>query len=255
MSFLYPVKKKAIPLGRDKKQIAGWVKSSKFSNGFYGFLKIICSIFFKVFYRLEVIGAENVPKEGGVIVAANHVSYLDPPVIGVALKRQPTYMAKEGLFKIPLLGALIRLFSFPVRRGRPQPSIIKEAIKKLKQGELIVMFPEGSRSVDGNILDAKRGVGAIAAISRMPVVPTLIKGTERALPVGARFLRPARITVIFGNPIVIDKKETDKHFQDRISNSIMEAIKNLKGKEQRAKSKGQKTLCSMLFALGSMLIQ
>jgi 1-acyl-sn-glycerol-3-phosphate acyltransferase len=236
LSSLYPVRKNAPHFGRGKKQIAGGVKSSKLSNGVYWFFKAILYIFFKVFHRLEVVGSENVPEEGGVIVAANHVSYLDPPLMGAALKRQATYMAKEGLFKIPILGAVIRLFSVPIRRGRPQPSTIKEAVNRLKKGELIVMFPEGSRSVDGNILDAKRGIGVIAAISRMPVVPALIKGTEKALPVGARFLRPAKITVIFGNPIVTDNEETDKQFQDRISRDIMETIKNLKGEEQRAKN-------------------
>jgi 1-acyl-sn-glycerol-3-phosphate acyltransferase len=185
-------------------------------------------IFFKVFNRLEVIGSENIPEEGGSIVAANHISYLDPPVIGAALKRRATYMAREGLFNVPLLGAIVRSFSFPVRRGRTQPSTIKEAVKRLKQGELIVMFPEGSRSVNGKLLDAKRGVGIIAAISRMPVIPTLIKGTEKVLPVGAKFLRPAKITVIFGKPMEIDKEENDKHFQERISRDIIEAIKNLK---------------------------
>jgi 1-acyl-sn-glycerol-3-phosphate acyltransferase len=244
---LYPVRKNAPHFGRGKKQIAGGVKFSKLSNGVYWFIKAILYIFFKVFNRLEVVGSENVPGEGGVIVAANHVSYLDPPLMGVALKRQATYMAKEGLFKIPILGAVIRLFSVPIRRGRPQPSTIKEAVNRLKKGELIVMFPEGSRSTDGNILDAKRGIGVIAAISRIPVVPTLIKGTEKALPVGARVLRPAKITVIFGNPIVTDNKETDKQFQDRISRDIMETIKNLKGEEKRVKSKGLKTLCSMLI--------
>jgi len=197
-------------------------------NSLYWFFKAILYVFFKVFNKLEVIGSENVPEEGGVIVAANHVSYLDPPLMGVALKRQATYMAKEGLFKIPLLGAVIRLFSVPIKRGRPHPSTIKEAVNKLKKGELIVIFPEGSRSVDGKILDAKKGVGVIAGISRMPVVPALIKGTEKALPVGARFLRPAKITVIFGNPIVTDNMETDKKFQDRISREIMETIKNLR---------------------------
>lgn len=232
MSSLYPVRKNASHFGRGKKQIAGGVKSSKLSNGVYWFFKAILYIFFKVFNRLEVIGSENVPKEGGVIMAANHVSYLDPPVIGIALKRRVTYMAKEGLFKIPILGAVIRLFSFPVRRGRPQPSIIKEAVKRLKRGELIVMFPEGGRSPDGTLHDAKRGVGVIAGISRMAVIPTLIKGTEKALPVGAKFLRPAKITIIFGNPIEIDKEETDKQYEERISRDIMETIKNLKGEEQ-----------------------
>lgn len=199
-------------------------------SSFYWFFRAIFYIILKVFNRLEVIGSENIPKEGGVIVAANHVSYLDPPVIGVALKRRATYMAKEGLFNIPLLGVFIRSFCFPVRRGRPQPSTIKEAIKRLKQGELIVMFPEGGRSVDGSLLDAKRGVGVIAAISRMLVVPTLIKGTEKVLPVGASFLRPAKITVIFGNPVEIGREETDKQYQEKISRDIMERIQNLKFK-------------------------
>ncbi len=199
-------------------------------SSFYWFFRAIFYIILKVFNRLEVIGSENIPKEGGVIVAANHVSYLDPPVIGVALKRRATYMAKEGLFNIPLLGVFIRSFCFPVRRGRPQPSTIKEAIKRLKQGELIVMFPEGGRSVDGSLLGAKRGVGVIAAISRMLVVPTLIKGTEKVLPVGASFLRPAKITVIFGNPVEIGREETDKQYQEKISRDIMERIQNLKFK-------------------------
>jgi len=254
LNLLYPVRKKAQHSGRGKKQIAGRVKSSKLSNRIYRFIKLI-SYVFKVFYRFEVIGSENVPMKGGVIVAANHASYLDPPVIGMALKRCPTYMAREGLFRIPILGVFIGLFSFPVRRGRPQPSTIKEAVARLKRGELIVMFPEGGRSVNGSLLDAKRGVGVIAGMSRMPVIPTLIIGTEKALPVGAKFLRPAKITVIFGKPMVIDRLETNKQYEERISRDIMEAIKNLKSKELRAKSQGLKTLYSILFTLCSMLIQ
>jgi len=195
---------------------------------FYQLFRIIIYSFVKVFYRFEVIGHENVPDKGGVIVAANHVSYLDPPVIGVALKRRVTYMAMEGLFKIPILKTFVRPFSIPVKLGRPQPSTIKEAVKRLRQGELIVIFPEGGRSADGSMLDFKRGVGMIAALSMAPVVPACIDGTEKALPVGARFFRPAKIKVIFGKPIVADHEETDKHFQERISRDIMEAVKNLK---------------------------
>jgi len=193
----------------------------------YWLSKSILFIFFKILNGFKVIGSENVPEKGGVIVAANHASYLDPPVIGAALKRQATFMAREGLFKIPLLGAFVGTFSFPVRRGRPQPSSIKEAVKRLKRGELIVMFPEGSRSVDGRLLDAKRGVGVIAAISRTPVVPTFIEGTKKALPVGTIFLRPAKITVKFGKPLVIDKEETDRHFQERVNKDIMKTISRL----------------------------
>lgn len=205
-------------------------------SSFYWFFKGIFYVILKILNRLKVIDSGNVPGEGGVIVAVNHVSYLDPLVIGVALKRRATYMAREGLFKIPLIGTFVRSFSFPVRRGKPQPSTIKEAVTRLRQGELIVMFPEGGRSVDGSMLDAKRGIGLIASVSRTPVVPALISGTERALPVGAKILKPAKITVIFGEPIKIDKEEADKHFQERIIKDIIEAIKNLKT-ETKAKVK------------------
>jgi 1-acyl-sn-glycerol-3-phosphate acyltransferase len=117
-----------------------------------------------------------------------------------------------------------------VSRDRPQPSTIKEAVSRLKQGGVLVLFPEGGRSADGSFLDAKRGVSMIAAMSATPVVPTLIEGTDKALPVGAKFIRPAKIRVVFGTPLKIEKKETDKHFQERISREIMERIKKLKVK-------------------------
>lgn len=198
----------------------------------YRFLRTIFFIFLKIFNRLEVIGSENIPEKGGIIVAANHVSYLDPPVIGVALKRRAFYIAKEGLLKVRLLSIFIKHFTYPMDREKPKPSTIKKTLSGLKNGEVIVVFPEGGRSTGGELLDAKRGVGMIAAMSLSPVVPTLIEGTDRALPIGAKFLRPAKIRVIFGNPIEIERKGTDKHFHERISREVMERIKNLKLKEK-----------------------
>jgi 1-acyl-sn-glycerol-3-phosphate acyltransferase len=197
-------------------------------SSLYWFFRNTFFIFFKVFNRLGVTGYENVPGTGGVIVAANHASYLDPLVVGAALKRRATYMAKEGLFKIPMIGEFVRSFSFPVRRDRPQPSTIKEAVRRLKNGELIVMFPEGGRSVGGSILDAKRGVAVIAALSRVPVVPALVSGTDASLPVGGRLLRPAKITVTFGKPLEVGREETDREYQERISKDMMDEIKKLK---------------------------
>jgi 1-acyl-sn-glycerol-3-phosphate acyltransferase len=199
-------------------------------SSLYWFFRNTFFIFFKVFNRLSVTGYENVPGTGGVIVAANHASYLDPLVVGAALKRRATYMAKEGLFKIPLIGEFVSSFSFQVRRDRPQPSTIKEAVRRLKNGELIVMFPEGGRSVGGGILDAKRGVAVIAALSRAPVVPALVRGTDASLPVGGRLLRPAKITVTFGKPLEVGREETDREYQERISRDMMETIKKLKVK-------------------------
>lgn len=201
----------------------------------YQLIRAVLYIFFKVFNRLEVVGSENIPLNGGAIVAANHVSYLDPPVLGVALKRRPTYIAKEGLFRIPFIGTIIvRGCCFPVKRDKPQPSVIKEAVSRLKKGGVLVLFPEGSRSTDGSFLDAKRGVALIAAMSVVPVVPTLIEGTDRALPAGTKLIKPAKIKVVFGNPLTIGEKETDKVSQERISKEIMERIRNLKSEEQKA---------------------
>lgn len=202
-------------------------------SSLYWFFRHTFFIFFKVFNRLRVTGYENVPGTGGVIVAANHASYLDPLVVGAALKRRATYMAKEGLFKIPAIGEFVRSFSFPVRRDRPQPSTIKEAVRRLKNGELIVMFPEGGRSAGGSILDAKRGVAVIAALSRVPVVPALVRGTDASLPVGGRLLRPAKITVTFGKPLEVAKGETDKEYQERICADMMDTIKELRVKSEK----------------------
>lgn len=195
----------------------------------YRILKTFLYTFFKVFYRLEVFGLENIPGEGGFIMAANHASYLDPPVIGAVSTRRVRFMAREGLFKIPIFGTFIKIFSFPVKRDKPHPSAIKESVRRLRKGELIVMFPEGSRSADGNLLEAKRGLSVLAAMSRTPVVPTFIRGTEKALPVGARLPRPSKITVVFGSPLAMNKEETEKQFRERLNRDIIKEIENLKG--------------------------
>ena len=146
-------------------------------------------------------------------MAANHASYLDPLVIGAVSTRRVRFMAREGLFKIPLFRSFIKIFSFPIKRDKPHPSAIKESVKRLRRGELIVMFPEGSRS---------------AAISKKPVVPTFIKGTDKALPVGARLPRLSKITVLFGTPLAMHEGETEKQFQERLNRDIIKEIENLK---------------------------
>lgn len=202
----------------------------------YRFTATLFFVFFKIFFRFKIINIEKIPKKGGVIVVSNHVSHLDPLVIGAAIrKRQSTFMAKSGLFKIPLIGAFVKTFSFPVDRDIPQPSTIKEAVRRLKKGELIVMFPEGGRSKDGSILDAKRGTGLIAALSGAKVIPAYIDGTDTALPASAKFIRLSRIRIIFGDSIETKNREsrrvespTGRDFQERIGNDIMKEIRNLK---------------------------
>lgn len=182
---------------------------------------------------LEIIGLENIPKKGGALVAANHISYLDPPAIGSAIPRKPTFMARKGLFEIPVLRWFIRHFAFPVDREQPRPSTIKDAVKRLRSGELVLMFPEGRRSDSGELLTAKRGAGMIASLANVPVIPTIIIGSDKALPPDARWLKRAKITVVFGPPLDVselkDKEKIEGHaLHEAISNAIMSEILGLK---------------------------
>lgn len=201
----------------------------------YSILRLISLAFFKAINRLEVLNADRVPDTGGVIVASNHLSYLDPPVMGAALKRRPVFMAKESLFSMPVTGRILRTFCVPVRRGCPRPSTIKETARRLRRGEVVVIFPEGGLTEDGSRLDPRRGVGMIAAMLGCCVVPARIDGTERALPVGSLFLKPSRIRVSFGEPIVVERGNPGKDVHMQMTREIMEAIEGLQCSMQRAK--------------------
>lgn len=199
-------------------------------------IRPILYLIFKILFRLKVYGAEMVPEKGGVIIAANHVSFLDPPLLGVVLKRRTTFIAKQYLFNTPIIGPVVKHYSMPVDAGRTRPSTIKEAVRRLRSGELIVIFPEGGINLDGSFIDAKRGIGLIASMSGATIVPAFIDGTQRALPVGARFLRPARIEVFFGQPLKLGENEDEKGFQERVCMVIMDKIKAL-GEGQMANGK------------------
>jgi len=202
-------------------------------NSFDIFVAFLLRSVIRINGGLEVIGIENIPKQGGALVAANHISYLDPPAIGSAIPRKPTFMARKGLFEIPVLKWFIRHFAFPVDRENPRPSTIKDAVRRLKSGELVLMFPEGRRSDSGEPLTAKRGIGMIASLSGVPVIPAIIFGSNRALPPDARWLKRAKITIVFGAPLdfhaLKDEKKNDRHaLHEEISNAIMSEILELK---------------------------
>ena len=202
-------------------------------NFSYKLVALIIRLICRINGGLEVIGKENIPSEGGVIVAANHISYLDPPLIGAVVPRNATFMARKGLFEIPVLGWMIKDAAFPVDRERTRPSTIKEAVRRLKSGELVAMFPEGRRSDTGELMEAKRGIGMIACLSKVPVVPALITGSDRALPVDAGWLKRAKIRVIFGKPVYYTSTADEKGYRNHelhegISNKVMTAIREMK---------------------------
>ncbi|MBI5740924.1 MAG: 1-acyl-sn-glycerol-3-phosphate acyltransferase [Nitrospirae bacterium] len=201
-------------------------------NFIYRLTQIIIRFILGINGGIVVKGKENVPLKGGVIIAANHISYLDPPLIGAVLPRRATFMARKGLFAIPVLRWAIKQTAIPVDRQRTSPSTIKKAVRRLKSGEAVVLFPEGKRSETGELLEGKRGIGMVARLSNAPIVPVFIKGTDRALPVDARWLRRARITVVFDKPIYYTLSHEENYpvqpdYED-ISRRIMAAIGELK---------------------------
>ena len=182
-----------------------------------------CFIILQPFIRLEVTGKENIPKKGGFILASNHVSLIDPVILGIACPRKLNFMAKEELFKIRLFRFwLNNNKAFPIKRNKSDISAIKEAIKRLKQGLLI--FPEGKRINDLSILDVKPGIGLLARKASVPILPVAISGAEKALPKGARFIRFAKTRIKFGNPFEIDKNDSN----ELSAKKIVEKIRCLK---------------------------
>jgi 1-acyl-sn-glycerol-3-phosphate acyltransferase len=195
---------------------------------FYRFAALLIRAIFHINGGIKVYGIENIPMQGGVIIASNHLSYLDPPLISAVIPRRTTFIARKGLFTIPLLGWFIKHFAIPVDRERTSPSTIKEAVKKVNNGELFVIFPEGRRSEDGRLLKGKRGVGMLAGMTGAPVIPTLIVGTDKALPVGGKWLKRSKIYIIFGKSIIFNLETLDRNIYEKISEDIMKSIGELK---------------------------
>lgn len=195
----------------------------------YWFGRGLCRWFFRFMGGLESIGQENIPRTGGVILCPNHVSHLDPPAVGGGIRRQVHFMAKEELFKVPVLGYCIARFgSFPVRRGTADRRAIRRAIELLEEGKVVCLFPEGTRSLDGKLQDAESGIGLIALKSGVPVVPVAVFGTNKVLPSGAS--RPARhhCTIVYGAPIRFDDLQTsDRAAIEEVGRRIMSAIADL----------------------------
>ncbi|MCM8795169.1 MAG: 1-acyl-sn-glycerol-3-phosphate acyltransferase [Candidatus Omnitrophica bacterium] len=187
----------------------------------YLFLKPIAILLFKFLFHIKVFGKENIPKRGGFILASNHISYLDPVTLGVACPRRLNFMAKEELFQNPWFSWFIsRLGAFPVKRNSADLSALKEAIRRLRQSEVLTIFPEGSRRIDGTSTEPQAGIGFLVAKLALPVVPAFIKGTDIALPKGAKFIRFHQIYVYFGKQILFERGLPYKDIAQRIMQDI-----------------------------------
>jgi 1-acyl-sn-glycerol-3-phosphate acyltransferase len=191
----------------------------------YAILKPIALALMRLGFALEVRGREHVPAAGPVLLVSNHVSVLDPPFIGGAAPRELYFLAKEELFRVPLLGRLIHaLNARPVRRDGSDSRALKTALTLLGENRAILLFPEGTRGVEGRLGEGKSGAGMLAVMSGAPVVPVHISGTARALPPGRALPRPTRVRVRFGPPLYF-KTARDERRKERYREATEEMMR------------------------------
>ncbi|HYF82893.1 MAG TPA: lysophospholipid acyltransferase family protein [Clostridia bacterium] len=192
----------------------------------YSFARVLLVPIFLFFYNYRVIGRDNVPKDGGYIVCANHVSAIDPILVGVSLRRRMYFMAKSELFKNVFLGTLLNWISvFPVKRGEADIGSIKTSLKLLKSGKILGLFPEGTRNKTGGVV-AEPGIAMLAVKSQVPVLPVAIISSYK-------FFK--RTKVIIGKPIELTEYHGKKLLNEdylKISLDIMNIINDLKREKQ-----------------------
>jgi 1-acyl-sn-glycerol-3-phosphate acyltransferase len=172
----------------------------------YTFGRMMLRPWAAVWFDLKVYRPEYVPRRGGVLVVANHQSYLDPILLAVQIHHRPfSFLAKSELFESRFFGWLIRsLNAFPVRQGEGDVGAVKETIRRLQEGHALIVYPEGTRSLSGEIEPLQAGVGLIARRAGVPVVPAVIEGSYQAWPKGHKVFRPHTARVLYGPPIDLD---------------------------------------------------
>jgi len=192
---------------------------------FYKFCYLTFPVFFRIFLRLKVLGRENIPDGVPLVIASNHLSLWDPPVLGASATRPVHFMAKAELFRPKFFGWIIsKLGVFPVRRGAADRQAIATGIGYLKNNEVVAVFPEGTRSKTGELGHVGSGAFFMAAKSKAVIVPAYINGTDTKRHKGW-----PKVTVIFGRPIEYDKsKHPGKEELDEIGEKWKDAVLDLK---------------------------
>ncbi len=187
--------------------------------GIYQVGQFVCRCFLSSMYKIEVIGKENIPKEGGVLLCCNHLSNFDPPLLGAYIERQIHYMAKQELFEKPILTSLLpKLGAYPVRRGMSDKKALKTTIELLKEGRVIGLFPEGTRSKEGTLRKGLAGAGFFALRSEAAVIPCAIIGPYK---------RFKKVKLVYGEAINFSQLREERVSAEEATAYIMEHIRQL----------------------------
>jgi 1-acyl-sn-glycerol-3-phosphate acyltransferase len=191
---------------------------------FYDFAKSVVYGVFKPWYRIEAIGLEHFPKEGGVLLCANHIHNFDPLVVGIMAPRPVHYMAKEEIFSVPVLGNIVRKCNaFPVKRGFSDREALRTGLKLLKDGHVFGLFPEGTRSKTGEIGKGLSGAGFFALRTTALVVPCAIIGPYKSF---------RKLKIVYGPPIDMDEMRKEKASAEQVTELIMSKIDKLRKEHQ-----------------------
>jgi len=204
---------------------AWWVNPALYTP-----ITFLARVALRLFFRLKVRGYENIPHGVGVVIASNHQSYLDPIIIGVSNDEPVTFMARESLFRKRLFGWLIRRTgAFPVKRGSADRSAMHEAIRRLRAGARLVVFPEGTRTLDGSLGRVRSGPALLAEKAQVPIVPAVIRGAYEAWPRSRKLFRFRPISITYGRPIAAPaagkggaREELTRNLQDSLESLMAE---------------------------------
>ncbi len=200
---------------------------------------------FRFYFRWRVYNAERVPLEGGVILASNHASYLDPPLVGAGIHRGINYLARENLFRFPVMGWVLRQWQVvPVDRDGGGAAGLRAILERLLAGGAIILFPEGTRTRDGKLQPARSGIGLTVIKSVAPVVPVRVFGTYEAYGRHLHLPRPYRVAAKYGQPMHFEQLRAEakvcskprlKQIYQQVADELMAAIAKLEPCEDKSR--------------------
>lgn len=207
-----------------------------------------CRCIFAIYFRWRAFNSERVPIQGPVVLASNHASYLDPLLIGSSLHREINYLARENLFRFPIARTILRRWNcVPVDRDGGGAAGLRAILDRLLKGGAIILFPEGTRTHDGQLKPARSGIGLTVIKSTAPVVPVRTFGTFEAYNRHMNFPRPKKLFVKFGKPMDFARLRAEakvcskarlKEIYQEVANQIMVEIARLEPREDRSASSG-----------------